>query len=213
MEPENLVGLRHTDLSTDEQAAQATMLADSADRAAEHRAALGLSDRLQQLPVQRPPLRPATRSRAPVVALGGTLLAAAAALLVAVLPTGERDRAVSGSSLGAIQLSAAAEGPLGLRPLASGAAVGHDEWVVFQVQTEGGGALTLTEHAERSRSRVYPRSGEWSVQAGAHLPGDGSPVAWRPDDGAGLRRYVAELCVDGPEAGCVSDTLELRWSE
>ena len=159
MDPEPLVGIRHEDLSEEEIDAQAELLASDADLAAEHRDSLQLTASLRGLPVHRPAFAPPRRhTSSRRYAVGAGLLAAAAALFI-ILPgeQEDRDRAVSGGSLGALQLSAAAEGPSGLRPLAQGTTVHEDEWVVFQVQAESAGTLTLTEISPSGTATVSAR--------------------------------------------------------
>lgn len=123
------------------------------------------------------------RRRVAAGAVGVALLA------LAVPRESTRPRGIGGAPL--VGIEAAAEGPGGVRPLADGGEIGPDERVVFRVTAGGPGALTVEE---QGGERIWPPSGAWAVQAGAHWLGD-PPMAWTPDH-PGRATVVAELCDD-----------------
>jgi len=145
------------------------------------------------------PTRAAVRRVVPLVSLVAT---AAGALWVMVPTTGSLQRDRGAAPPPRVRLEAAAEGPAGLRPLRDGDVVARTERVVFRVATPDGGTLRVDE----SGTAIW--SGEIGV--GASAVGDGSSIAWRPDDeGVGTRTYEATLCGPG---GCAGDRLLLTWA-
>jgi hypothetical protein len=221
MNDEELLGLRDDDLDPAERARLRSLLGTSEPARSAHEDALALGAAIRSLPgTGGPPLevaraairgrRRAARWHAPV-AMGSGLLAAAAAML-AILPTGAgttgRNRGYVGSGL-EVHLEAAAEGPLGVRALGPRDAVGADERVIFRAVTRGEGFLRV----EGDGGVIWPGSGSWAVGTGSHPVGGEAPASYRPDDHpATVGAYVVWFCpTPEGEAGCVSDRLELRW--
>lgn len=143
-------------------------------------------------------IRRARRGPRRRVALGGAVALAAALLLwIPMRSNPLRDKGFV-QDVGIVHLQAAAETPGGaLRPLAHGAAIAPEEWVVFQAEVRGEGTLSLFE------------DGRPLSISDVQLRGQGRVMAYRPDDGAGIYRYVLRWC---PASGdCVSDEMVLRW--
>lgn len=182
---------------------------------------LRLEQRLQQLPTIH-----STRSAASVlrearsrrtqrgrgVAVAAVVALAAAALLALLSPPGEQ-RARGGAGIAPpVSLAAAAEGPLGVRPLATGERLQRDESVVFRITTGGRGLLTL---ARSDGTPIWPTDGgPWRVEAGQHFLGDATPLAWTPDAGPhGTHSLIATLCPEGAPAPqrCTSSAFTVRW--
>lgn len=127
---------------------------------------------------------------------GATVAASAVAALLVALPDGAttRTRGLGGAPL--VGISAVAEGPRGLRPLASGDALRPGEQVVFRLAASADGDLTFTE---AGGAPIWPPAGAWSVRVGTHFLGD-PPLAWTPDH-PGPTTLVARLCPLGGTCG------------
>ena len=211
MTTQDLVGLRDSDLSARERAERDALLGSDVGARRDQGFAEELGD-LLGTPLEGGPTLEAIRDRPPAAstgrwAVGAGVLLAASALIWVALP-GEalvRDRGVGAGPVG-VRLAAVAEGPDGVRPLASGARVGADEKVGFWVDASGTGALTLVEDDGRA---VYPGSGQtWRASKGEQVLGGAAPLAYRPDE-SGPHSYTVELCEGGR---CAKDRLVLEWA-
>ena len=135
-----------------------------------------LRRRLQELPTISSPrsadevLREARRRRTRRLAGPAAAIVTLAAAVLLVLRSEAPGLRPRGAALApSVALSAAAEGPLGIRPLASGDALGADEAVVFRITTGGHGVLTLSR---ADGAPIWPLDGRpWIVGAGQHFLG------------------------------------------
>jgi hypothetical protein len=162
-------------------------------------------DRVRRRVARRKAVRGAVAVGAPLAGI-----AVVGVLVVGQGDGGVRDRGTDvagGAPL--VGLDAVADGPGGPRPLADGVALGPDDRVVFFVRTSADGEATIREIG-RSSVVVYPPTGTWSVRAGDNVPGGGSPLAWRTDQGAGTVQYVVEVCASG--GACATDAMTVRWT-
>lgn len=224
------LGIRDEDLTTEERAQRAAWLADDAAAAREHGDALDLGGSLRTLPsptagfsaadvlAHAETQRKVIPSRRGVV---GAIAAAAALVMFVGLPQGDdtgRFKGGNTSTPGSVHLEAVAEGAA-VTDLGDGDHVPASAAVVFRAVTDSSGFLYLVQHQDGATTHLMPADGHtWSVQAGSHLVGGESPMAWRPDDGPGLYDYEIWFCKgalrDVPDTappGCVVDSLTLTW--
>ncbi len=211
------LGLRDDDLTAAEREARDVRLAEDAEARDEHAFGLDLFDRLAALSepevrVTASAVRDRVRKRPTrwwTVAVPVAL--AAAALFVVRLPGDPevRNRG-GGTGAGGVSLEAVAKRPDGaLRPLGSGGVVAPEEQVLFRIETQGAGALTLREDGVA----IHPVVGDWRVNAGRHSPGGDEVLGFRTDAGPGLHRYTVILCPNDTPTDCVHSALELEWAE
>lgn|GEM_PF-5600569 len=200
----HLIGLRFDDLSPEEHGRRAALLQRSPDARRDHDFALALGQSVRALPVPEPRALPRPRSTRPRAAIGVGLALAATALLMVVPDTPTtRDKGLGAPEAAPPAfLQAAAEQPNGsLRPLADGARVATDEWVVFQARGTPHHAWLLED------GRPLPLS--------AHQLSSHTPTAFRPDGApTGARRYTLVVCPPGQTPGgpaCTEDALVLVW--
>lgn len=204
------IGLRDEDLSDAERRLRAA--SDSATRS-EDEAELGLGQRLARLPDV--PVRRAPRSRRGAVWVTGSLAAVGLGLVLLpqLMPRGGGEvsplRARGGGSAEvAVVLRAVAEGGETARVLHEDDALLPGERVVFEVETDEPGSITVDEQDQETR-RVWPAESRWEVQAGRHFVGGERTLAWQADT-PGVHVYVAEFCPSSG-AACVRSTLRLSW--
>ena len=204
-----LVGLRAEDLEPSEVEELEGLLSSDEEARKDHAFARQIEHLLVDDEDRGPSVdalraRAASRGWGPVT--GVALAVAASGMLFLGLQgdDGVRDRGV-GAVL-AVELTAVAEGPEGVRNLRSGGRVSAAEQVVFWVKASGEGTLTLTEDGS---TQVYPLGAAvWRARTGEQVLGGVQPLAYRPDT-AGPHRYTVELC--DPEARCVKHELGLEW--
>jgi len=210
MSDDDLIGLRDGDLSELERRRQAHQLSSPAHQR-EHDAMMSVGTVLQRGRVPPGPSavellgrRASGRRRAAVAAV------AVAAALVLSVGTGDhqRDKGAGGGGA-AVRLQAAVDGSGA--PVSEGASLSMEQWVVFAVQSDRGGVLTIWE----GDRQILPERGAWAASAGTNLAGGQSPLAYQPER-PGTHRYTARLCADeasvAPEQPeCWESSLVLRW--
>ncbi|MEN0063481.1 MAG: hypothetical protein AAGA48_15120 [Myxococcota bacterium] len=149
------------------------------------------------------------RRRRAWVAASGVIMAGL--VVVALGPPVSTERERGGVEAPQVVLRAVAEGPQGLRPLASSSRLGSDEAVVFQIETTEPGTLSL---GVDGGAHIWPPVGQtWHVDAGEHYVGTDVPLSWTPDaDPTAPKKVVATLCAEDAPTSCATASLVVSWA-